>query len=453
METMTWPNRWLHSAWFALAILMSPVLSGPVKAEITQIVVNSANDMGPFRSKIYREVHATMKGKAPGGAYSVPVVLAFPVAAADYNGFALVDVLNTVTVGNPQWVVGGRILPVARLQLGEQYLFGNGNFYVGVLWDKVAAEFFHTGTIVAPADGYEILRDAARLARNPAAAHFPLGFPLPSAAVKVIAYGYSQTGTLLRGFYVQRLNTAKGDVTFDGAVIGGARGSCRNLNAPGVAGCEGPLADGGKVIAVNPEGDAEAGGFRERGETRDYRAIEVAGVSHLPVALVDFRGVGVPRQNPVDFFPVMRAALTNLQGWIRGTEPPPSAYITLQDGPAKEILGQPLKDAVRDRDGNAVDGLRLPHLPIRLGDGRMTGAPLGTYKGLDLDFKDANRFFLISGTFVPFAEDRLRALYPTREAYVSAVSLAAKDLVSKRYILQEDADAYIRAAVRSDTGR
>ena len=38
---------------------------------------------------------------------------------------------------------------------------------------------------------------------------------LPRAADKVIAYGYSQSGSILRGFYFQRLNTLKGDLTFD----------------------------------------------------------------------------------------------------------------------------------------------------------------------------------------------------------------------------------------------
>jgi hypothetical protein len=61
-------------------------------------------------------------------------------------------------------------------------------------------------------------------------------------------------------------------------------------------------------------------------------------------------------------------------------------------------------------------------------------------------------FFLISGTFAPFSQDRIRALYPNHDAYVSAVSLAAKDLMAKRYILQEDADAYIEAAARSAIG-
>jgi hypothetical protein len=448
---MTLKSSWHRLAWLMLVSGLSLVPSPQASAEITRIAVTSASDIGPFRGKAYREAQATMEGVASGGPYSVPIVLAFPKAAGDYNGFALIDVFNTVTVGNPKWVTGGRVAPVAR-DMGDDYLFGSGNFYVGVLWDKVAAEFLKTGTVVVLSDGYEILRDASLLARNPAAAHFPSGFTLPRAADKVIAYGYSQSGGILRGYYFQRLNTSKGDPTFDGALIAVARGVCRYLDRPNPSGCEGALSDGGKVIAINTETDAQWSGFNARGETADYRDIEIAGVSHLPVAVVDFRGFGAPRQNPVDGFPVFRAALTNLQLWLRGTDPPPSVYLRLQEGPAADLLGQPLKEAVRDADGNALGGVRLPHMPTGLDDGKTAGAPLGTYKGLDLDFKDTNLFFLISGSFAPFSEDRLRALYPNHDAYVSAVSLAAKDLVAKRYILQEDADAYIEAAARSAIG-
>jgi Alpha/beta hydrolase domain len=449
---MALKNGWHRLARLVFASGLSFMLGRPTGAEITHMLVTSSGEIGPFRGKGYREVQATMEGLAPGGAYSVPIVLAFPKAAADYNGFALIDVFNTVTVGDPKWVTGGRVFPVARDHMGEDYLFGSGNFYVGVLWDKVAADFLRTGTIGAPSDAYEILRDASLVARNPAVAHFPSGFTLPRAADKVIAYGYSQSAQILRGFYFQRLNTSKGDLTFDGALIAGARGVCRYPDRPGASGCDGVLSDGGKIVSLNPETDAGWNGFNARGETTDYRVIEVAGVSHLPVALLDFRGVGVPRQNPVDALPVFRAALTNLQRWLRGTDPPPSVYITLQEGLVGDLLGFPLKETARDADGNALGGVRLPHLPTTLDDGKMAGAPLGTYGALDLDFKDSNRYFLISGSFAPFSEDRFRALYPNHDAYVSAVSLAAKDLVVKRYILQEDADAYIEAAARSAIG-
>jgi hypothetical protein len=451
------PTRnWSQSTWLALALGASVAMSGPELGEITKITATSLSDIGLFRGKSYREVQVKMEGTAPGGAYSVPVVLIFPIAATDYNGFAVVDVVNTFTVGDPKWVLGGRVFPVARAHLGDDYLFGNGNFYVGVLWDKTAAEFLQTGAIVAPSDGYEILRDVARLARHPAGAHFPVDFALPRAADKVVAYGYSQSASLLRGWYFRHLNTQGGSPVFDGALIHGAQGSCMELKDRGdasLAECGGALSDGGKVIAIMTEGDAQWTGFVERGETSHYRAIEIAGVSHIPVAAADFRAFGLPGQNPVDAFAAFRAALTNLQDWLRGTEPPPSIYITLKEGPAGSLLDAPYKEAVRDADGNALGGLRLPHMPSEPVGGKMAGAPLGRYGGLDLSFKDTNMYFLLSGTFSAFSPERVHELYPSHDTYVSAVALAAKGLAAKRYILQEDADAYVEAAARSTVGR
>ena len=124
-------NGWHRLACLVFASGLSLMLGRPATAEITHIIVTASNDIGLFRGKGYREVHATMEGVAPGGSYSVPVVLAFPKAVADYNGFALIDVFNTVTVGDPEWVTGGRVFPVDHDQLGQNYLFGSGNLYVG----------------------------------------------------------------------------------------------------------------------------------------------------------------------------------------------------------------------------------------------------------------------------------------------------------------------------------
>ena len=108
-----------------------------------------------------------MEGTAPGGAYSVPVTLALPRLASDHNGFAIVDVVNTITIYFDNWVLGGQPLPLARGHMGDAFLFARGNAYVGVIWDKAAVEAQGTGAIAAPEDGYTILRDAAALAREP----------------------------------------------------------------------------------------------------------------------------------------------------------------------------------------------------------------------------------------------------------------------------------------------
>jgi hypothetical protein len=85
----------------------------------------------------------------------------------------------------------------------------------------------------------------------------------------------------------------------------------------------------------------------------------------------------------------------------------------------------------------------LPHM----------AAPLGTYEGLDYDFRESNVFFLISGVYKPFSKEALAARYTDRDAYVATVTAAADELVAKRYMLKEDALALIETAKRSDVGR
>jgi Alpha/beta hydrolase domain len=435
------------------AIAVSLGHTAPGHAEITGVTVLAAKNIGPFRGKAYREVEARMEGSAPGGAYAVPVTLAFPKEASDHNGFAVVDVVNTHTVGNEQWVLGGQPFPLARIHIGDDFLFGTGNAYVEVMWDKKTVDMLGNGTIAAPADGYTILRDAAALAGDPAAL-LPADAGAPPASDKVVAYGYSQTGGLLRGWYFDHLNSQGGAPTFDGALVGGAGGACYDLNKSEWKGCDGALADGGKVISLLPETDVEWGGYAERGEHPDYRVVEIAGVSHIPVSAADFRSHGMPEQNPVGFEPVVRAALVNLQEWLNGRDDPPlSVAIELSDAPPRDFDGAPIRSAARDADGNAKGGVRLPHMPSVLEDGKKAGAPLGRYTGFAWDHEKSNFYFTISGTFTPFPAEKLEALYPDHEAYVAAVAAAAEDLVAKRYILAEDAQAYIEAAKRSDIGQ
>jgi hypothetical protein len=85
-------SSWHRLAWLVFASGLSFIPSHQAAAEITRIAVTASSDIGPFRGKAYREVQATMEGVAPGGPYSVPVVLAFPKAVADYNGFALIRI-------------------------------------------------------------------------------------------------------------------------------------------------------------------------------------------------------------------------------------------------------------------------------------------------------------------------------------------------------------------------
>ena len=104
-----------------------------------------------------------------------------------------------------------------------------------------------------------------------------------------------------------------------------------------------------------------------------------------------------------------------------------------------------------DADGNDVAGLRLPDVTV----------PLATYTGWALrSGAQANDGCEGTGQMIAFAKtkaDRLAAgdprpsieeRYPSVEAYSAAAKKAIEDLVAKRYLLREDADAYMQRMTR-----
>jgi hypothetical protein len=96
-----------------------------------------------------------------------------------------------------------------------------------------------------------------------------------------------------------------------------------------------------------------------------------------------------------------------------------------------------------DEDGNDRGGVRGVHLEV----------PIGTYTGWNLGRRDRfeDGFCSLQGSFIPFARTKQERLdtgdprrsmeerYPSKEAYVAAVSKAADKLVSARLLLPEDA--------------
>jgi hypothetical protein len=331
----------------------------------------------------------------------------------------------------------------ARNVLGDEYLLGQGNLFIAVLWDEGLMETTGEGFMAAGSDGYQVLRDASALVRSPREMPYPPRFERPPAAHRVVAAGYSGSTNLLRDFYLNRENT-RGGRAFDGALLAGSSGQCVSPDAPAAFyACGGVVSDGGKVLVVNTESDVEFAGFAERGRTADYRVKELAGVAHIPPSIFDWRQRGKPDQNPVSGSPAFRAAHTSLLRWIRGCPAPASRYIALADVPPVDLGGFPYVPAQRDAEGNAIGGIRLPHMRSRW-HGRPAGAPLGAYTGLDLE--TTNPFFFLAGTFSPFSPQRLAQLYPTHEVYVTRVRRAVERLVAHGDILPSDGRAYVDAA-------
>ena len=414
------------------------------RASVTDISVKSVKNLGSFAGKPYREAAIQVSGTAAGGAYSVPAVLAYPSRRSDANGFALVDPYNTVLYQVEGWPGGPFLVPEARRFLGDEYTFGRGNVYIAVLWDKSVLEKLDVGFIAAAIDAYDVLRDTAALVRTPKSMPYPRRFHRPPAASRVVAAGYSASADLLRNFYTTHENTAEG-LTFDGALLAASQASCVSPDWTTYYLCPGVVADGGKMLTVNSQADVEFAGFLGRGQTSDYRVLELAGTAHIPVPLFDFRKLGNPHQNPISNSPALRAAHANLLRWIKGTPAPTAPNITLQDVEPVDLGGFPYIPSAHDSDGNAIGGVRLPHMTSVV-HGKPAGAPLGTYEGLN--FNTDNPFLIASGTFFPFSQARLNELYPTHRAYVHRVRRAADQLLQERLILNSDRGEYVRAAKR-----
>lgn len=230
----------------------------------------------------------------------------------------------------------------------------------------------------------------------------------------------------------------------------------------------------------------------------------------LPLPAKEPFGFCQQQPNPNPHTWTMRALLSHLTAWVKdGTEPPPSTRPTIAAGnlvapdqvrfpripantyggvtrPAVKfvadndplhvqdygkdynpadtsgiISGDPPKlSAARygtlvaqvDADGNDLGGIRDVYVEV----------PIGTYTGWNYFNKNffEDGFCTLAGSFIPFAPtkaERLAAMdsrpsieerYPTKEAYVAAFKKAADDLVSRRFLLPDDAIRLVSEAER-----
>ena len=237
--------------------------------------------------------------------------------------------------------------------------------------------------------------------------------------------------------------------------------------------------------------------------TDNVRIYHYAGTQHGPGQLnlfdVDVRDGprGQQLDNSVDYRPLLRAALANVDRWVTdGIEPPASAHPRLDDGTAvpaleleatfRAILGvnfpEVLKHVYRadfgpeahhgmvqpapgsgepypnfvpamDGDGNEVSGIRLPDLTV----------PLATYAGWNLRHPDSGAPGQIMpqiGSTIPFVAtgaDRevtgdprlsIEERYASREDYLGQVRRAGEALIDRGYMLAEDLETVTEQATQ-----
>jgi hypothetical protein len=423
----------------------------------------------------------------------------------------------------------------ARLE-GDRVVPDATHIYLasGFLPGKVYRVIFTT--VGAPVIGLGLLaaRDTVSFLRYGAASE---GNPCAETIQYAYAFGRSQSGRFLRHFLYLGLNEDEQErIVFDGLiplVAGGGRGefnqrfgqpsnsnkySLKNLfpfhdttqTDPETGRTDGLLArlaargKRPKVFFINTSAEYWSGhaalihtdldGKRDLAPSEAVRIYHFAGTQHGPgnLLLTDTGAAddsrGQQRPNSVDYRPLLRAALVNLDRWVTtGETPPPSLHPRLDDGTAvppthtattfqampgvqfpahqRSIarldfgsgtdegsttllppkVGKPYPNLVSavDEDGNELAGVRLPDVSV----------PLATYTGWNLrhpDIGGPGQTLSLLGSTIPFPGTRaerqasgdprlsIEERYVSKEDYLDRVKQAAEALVQQGYLLAED---------------
>ncbi len=469
------------TAWScALVVLTLPLTASASNASLE---IEYVAPIGPFNGLEYAYFEGSLRGEvtradATTGTYVAPVVVIYPVSNG--NGVGVVEWVNNAGYGlldaegnsvvcprgdelcEEGEVAGHRnlrfVAPFARIML-EDYMFDNGYTYMAIQWAKLVTDSLGPipldgtqrrrlayGMIEQADDGREILTDAASFLRSPEAVE-GLDAPPILPSETIISAGFSIAAALQRTWLASGFNQSDSGPVYDGFLNLVPGSMCVTFAGNGldITPCPGPPAAGDvKVLSLQTQSDPEffAGAFARdlEGAVPNYRTWELAGVSHLPAPVFDVSFLGSTTQNPITSRPVGRSALYHLTEWIvNGTEPPPSIYI---EGSLDKMFNW---TTTLDEDGNAVGGLRLPHMTRTLEGGETVGAPTGIYYGVNLEelmSEQVNPVIVLGGGYEPFDAAELSERYPTKEDYQELVTAAADQLLEEGYILQIDRDWY-----------
>jgi hypothetical protein len=431
-----------------------------------------------------------------------------------------------------------RETPAAAVEPSSEHVWLEGGFEPGRIYQLVY------DTDRAPVAGLGLLaaRDVAAFLRTPSPAN-PNGHGFRT----LILYGISQTGRMQRHFLSLGLNRCEdGSRAYDGLhvhIAGARRGAFNhrfaqpsNQTTP-LWGHVFPFADvvtsdpltgrtGGlldrlaaagdlpKIISTDSaaeywRGDAalahiDTAGRHDLPEHPLTRRYLFAGAQHTPGYLGQSRtnpGTGTIARYPlnvINYLPLHRAALVNLDRWItEDIDPPPSRHPRLGDAtavkreevlamlvrlpgftppdpqrlpfvrtvdmgsdeatgigryPAQEGAFYPALVSAVDADGNETAGIRMPDITV----------PVGTHAGWnprDPITGSPEQIVPMNGLAFWFAPDEamraakgdprrsLAERYRDEADYSAKVHAAARQLAAERYLLEEDVEQVVEAAV------
>lgn len=396
-------------------------------------------------------------------AYKTRIVVRQPEDPADFNGTVFVEWLN-VTAGldtPPDWSYakveimrsGAIWVGVSAQRVGIE---GGGN-PLGEVRVLKKADPERYGSLAHPGDNYSydifsqvgasIWRDAALLFGD-------------STPERVIAMGESQSAFRLTA-YLNAVSLA--DDVFNGYLVHSRGSRSAQLSSEPGPDVPGPQIARIRtdlerpVLTLSAETDVvgQALGYRRAAQpdTDVFRSWEIAGTAHadaysLGIGDTDdgsgrgsaelFAAMLNPPKSvyfglltcdlPINAGPhtyVVRSALAALDTWVRSGQPPASMP-TLEATPD-------LEGFVLDERGNAVGGIRTPHVDV----------PVAVLSGLG---QQGGSFCGLFGVTTPFTAEQLAALYPSKDDFIAKWTEATEAAVASGAILAADADEILASA-------
>jgi hypothetical protein len=388
--------------------------------------------------------------------YKTRIVVRRPANAAKFNGTAIVEWTN---------VSEGFDNEVDWFHSAE-HLVDAGYVWVGVSaqnvgvsalkqWSPVrygTLDVTDGNAVMGDALSYDIFAAAGQAVRGRAS-----GSVLGNLKVqRVIATGHSQSAGRLATYF----NSVHPLVpVYDAVVLHGGGGRMRtDLDV--------------KVWKLLSETDVLGQVATRQADSDRFRTWEVAGTSHLdmkhatelvklglrskdtmlptppPAAAGGGRRGGGPgfggvpgpffgcNRPPLSQIPseyVQSALYDHLSRWVKDGTLPPTA-------PAIEIKTDGERPAIaRDSFGNALGGIRLSEHAVA------TATNSGENSG--------GGFCFLTGSHEPFDKARLKSLYSTHDAYVSAVRTTTEQNLRTGYIVKADAQKTISQAQHSEVGK
>ena len=449
----------------AICACVALTCGSAAEGAITSVIVKTSRDFENAPGYKYAEIMvqgSVDRDDGSTGVYSVPAVIIYPRDGRG-NRVGVVDWLNSGFYHFFPPTTEDGTIEFTRLATGN-YLFDEGYTYISIQWNKKVTHIFgptaplgpHNhlvyGSIDKSADAWEILLDAARLLKDPRL--YP-GGDGPARVKTVLSSGYSQGGALQLELLAENRDPGR---VYDGHLIQMIGLVCwkREDVEPHFGFLEdcGPLPTSGKhapvmvlasesdMVAFQPPGFpfGKSAFFARNRSNPNWRQDEMAGISHIPAPILP---VAHADQNTADARPIFRAAFANLTAWTHGryrVKPPESRYFKGSVDANDAFI------PITDRDGHFAGGVRLPHVESTV-HGCTAGAPLGRHRPLNpvvLDPPDP--FVFLGGTFTRFTDAELLDRYPSRNEYVSRVTIAVDSLVARRYITYKDWKALIASA-------